>query len=295
MSEGLLRYILSSRFHNGLPEDCIAIALKQALLGLFDLHNSGLVHKCFSAGNIYVNFKPRPSSNVKIILGFAATIYDSELESPLYVSHGRELGIDSTVAILPRNPESRTMRVVQMGAAPEVFYSKCVVDLSLVQSPLFLYDDASTVHSDIWNDDHSIFQDVEYILQYWTLDMAKFGEQIKIKITSYEVEAGALLIPYIETFEYILRYWTLDLAKILVNGCGVCVQVWDVTADSAPKKYEGERVYLWKLCNDDYALSCIELFNSSRLGVGDEIGLFWDPRSSNFMFKLLSQVKGPTI
>ncbi|XP_049403672.1 uncharacterized protein LOC125867278 [Solanum stenotomum] len=116
--------------------------------------------------------------------------------------------------------------------------------------------------------------------------------QIKIKITSYEVEAGALLIPYIETFEYILRYWTLDLAKILVNGCGVCVQVWDVTADSAPKKYEGERIYLWKLCNDDYALSCIELFNSSRLAVGDEIGLFWDPRSSNFMFKLLSQVKG---
>ncbi|KAL3337781.1 hypothetical protein AABB24_030087 [Solanum stoloniferum] len=114
--------------------------------------------------------------------------------------------------------------------------------------------------------------------------------QIKIKITSYEVEAGALLIPYIKTFEYILRYWTLDLAKILVNGCGVCVQVWDVTMDNAPKKYEGERVYLWKLCNDDYALSCIELFNSSRLGIGDEIGLFWDPRSSNFMFKLLSQV-----
>ncbi|KAL3337757.1 hypothetical protein AABB24_030071, partial [Solanum stoloniferum] len=62
--------------------------------------------------------------------------------------------------------------------------------------------------------------------------------QIKIKITSYEVEAGALLIPYIETFEYILRYWTLDMAKILVNGCRVCVQVWDVTTDNAPKKYE---------------------------------------------------------
>ncbi|KAG5607125.1 hypothetical protein H5410_028617 [Solanum commersonii] len=108
---------------------------------------------------------------------------------------------------------------------------------------------------------------------------------IKIKITSYEVEAGALLIPYIKTFEYILRYWTLDLAKILVNGCGVCVQVWD--------KYEGEGAYLWKLCNDDYALSCIELFNSSRLGVGDEIGLFWDPRSSNFMFKLLSKENDP--
>uniref|UniRef100_M1A9X8 B3 domain-containing protein n=1 Tax=Solanum tuberosum TaxID=4113 RepID=M1A9X8_SOLTU len=116
--------------------------------------------------------------------------------------------------------------------------------------------------------------------------------QIKIKITSYEVEAGALLIPYIKTFEYILLYWTLDLAKILVNGGGVCVQVWDVTEDNAPNKYEGERVCLWNLCNDDYALSCIKLFNSRRLGVGDEIGLFWNPRSSNFMFKLLSR---PTI
>uniref|UniRef100_A0A3Q7HET4 TF-B3 domain-containing protein n=1 Tax=Solanum lycopersicum TaxID=4081 RepID=A0A3Q7HET4_SOLLC len=113
--------------------------------------------------------------------------------------------------------------------------------------------------------------------------------QIKIKITSYEIKAGALLIPYIETFEYIIRYWTLDMAKILVNGCGVYVQVWDVTEDNAPNKYEGEHVYLWKLCNDDYALSCIELFNNNNLGVGDEIGLFWDPRCSNFMFKLLDK------
>ncbi|KAG5606588.1 hypothetical protein H5410_028080 [Solanum commersonii] len=113
--------------------------------------------------------------------------------------------------------------------------------------------------------------------------------QIKIKITSYEVEARGLLIPYIETLKYILRYWTLDMAKALVNGCGVRVQVRYVTMDNAPKKYKGKSVYLWKLYNDDYALSCIELFNNSRLGVGGKIGLFWDPRSSNFMFKLLSQ------
>ncbi|WMV30974.1 hypothetical protein MTR67_024359 [Solanum verrucosum] len=76
MSEGSLRYILSTRFNNGLPEDCIAIALKQAFLGLFDLHNLGLIHKRFSAGNIYVNFKQTPISEVEIKLGFAATIYD---------------------------------------------------------------------------------------------------------------------------------------------------------------------------------------------------------------------------
>ncbi|XP_055808403.1 uncharacterized protein LOC129876947 [Solanum dulcamara] len=114
--------------------------------------------------------------------------------------------------------------------------------------------------------------------------------QIKIKITSGEVEARMLMIPFIETFEYILRYWTLEMAKILVNGCGVHVDVWDVTAENFPKKYEGESVCLWKLYNDDYSLLCIELFNDSRLGVGDEIGLFWDPRSLNFMFKLLSRV-----
>ncbi|KAK4716756.1 hypothetical protein R3W88_015094 [Solanum pinnatisectum] len=147
MSEGSLCYILSSRFHNGLLEDCIVIALKQALLGLFDLHNSGLIHKCFSAGNIYVNFNQRSSSNVEIRLGFAATIYGSELESPLFVSHGRELGIDSTVSIPPRNHGGLSLN--KWAAAPEVFYSKCVEDLSLVQSPLFLYDDACTVHSDI--------------------------------------------------------------------------------------------------------------------------------------------------
>ncbi|XP_027772723.1 serine/threonine-protein kinase BLUS1-like [Solanum pennellii] len=150
MSEGSLRYILSTRFHNGLPEDCIAIALKQALLGLFDLHFSGLVHKRFSAGNIYVNFK----SNVEIKLGFAATIYDSELESPLFVSHGTELGLDSTVAILPKNPGGipnlELGELYKWAAAPEVFYSKYEEELSQVPSPLYQDDNAHTVHSDIW-------------------------------------------------------------------------------------------------------------------------------------------------
>ncbi|KAL3337778.1 hypothetical protein AABB24_030085 [Solanum stoloniferum] len=154
MSEGSLRYILPTRFHNGLPEDCIAIALKQALLGLFDLHFSGLIHKRFSAGNIYVNFKQRPISNVEIKLGFAATIYDSELESPLSVNHGTELGLDSTVTILPKNPGGlpnlELCELYKWAAAPEVFYSKYEEDLSQVPSPLYQDDDAHTVHSDIW-------------------------------------------------------------------------------------------------------------------------------------------------
>ncbi|KAH0755169.1 hypothetical protein KY290_025439 [Solanum tuberosum] len=146
MSEGSLRYILSIRFNNGLPEDCIAIALKQALLGLFDLHDLGLIHKCFSAGNIYVNFKQTPISKVEIKLGFAATIYDSELESPISVSHQTELGADPTITILPKypggHPNLELRELYKWAAAPE-----CVEDQNQAQSP---YDDACTVHSDIW-------------------------------------------------------------------------------------------------------------------------------------------------
>jgi len=112
--------------------------------------------------------------------------------------------------------------------------------------------------------------------------------QIKKKITHDEVIVGKLMIPFFETFEYILRYWTLDEAKSLENGCDVPVGVCDVTEENIPKKYEGGSVCLRKLYNDDFYLSCIKLFNSRGLSVGNEIGLYWDPRSSSFIFKLLS-------
>ncbi|XP_055808377.1 B3 domain-containing protein At5g26805-like [Solanum dulcamara] len=115
--------------------------------------------------------------------------------------------------------------------------------------------------------------------------------QIKKKITLDEIVIRMLVIPFFEMFEYILRYWTLDMAKSLENGCGVCVDAWDVTEENVPKKYVGGSVCLRKLCNSDYSLSCVELFNGRGLGVGDEIGLYWDPRSSNLMFKLLSQAR----
>ncbi|KAJ8540403.1 hypothetical protein K7X08_030322 [Anisodus acutangulus] len=114
--------------------------------------------------------------------------------------------------------------------------------------------------------------------------------QIKKKITHDEIALGKLVVPFFETFEYILRYWKLDEAKSLVNGYGICVNVWDVTEENDPKKYEGGRVCFRKLYNDDYSLSCMELFNDRGLGVDDEIGLYWDPRNSSFMFKLLSKV-----
>ncbi|XP_055808420.1 uncharacterized protein LOC129876968 [Solanum dulcamara] len=116
--------------------------------------------------------------------------------------------------------------------------------------------------------------------------------QIKKKITHDEVDVGKLVIPFFETFEYILRYWKLDLANSLESRCGMPVNVWDATEENTPKKYEGGGVCLRKLYNDEFSLSCIELFKDHGLGIGDEIGLYWDPRSSSLMFKLLSQV-GP--
>ncbi|KAG5607210.1 hypothetical protein H5410_028702 [Solanum commersonii] len=85
--------------------------------------------------------------------------------------------------------------------------------------------------------------------------------QIKKKITHNEVILEKLVIPFLEMFEYILRYWKLDMAKSLTNR----------------KLYNG------------YSLSCMRLFNDRGLNVGDEVGLYWDPRSSSIMFKLLSQ------
>ncbi|KAK4718102.1 hypothetical protein R3W88_016440 [Solanum pinnatisectum] len=112
----------------------------------------------------------------------------------------------------------------------------------------------------------------------------------KINNTSYKIIVGMLIILFFEMFEYILRYWTLDVAKSLENGCSVCVDMCNVTEENVPKKYEGGSVWFRKLPNDDFSLWCIELFNYRRLGDGDEIGLYWDPRSSTLVFKLLSQI-----
>lgn len=47
------------------------------------------------------------------------------------------------------------------------------------------------------------------------------------------------------------------------------------------------------------SLQCNELFKDRVVGEGNEIGLYWDLRSSKLVFKLLSQVgsqwKGPLI
>ncbi|KAG5581163.1 hypothetical protein H5410_051790 [Solanum commersonii] len=98
--------------------------------------------------------------------------------------------------------------------------------------------------------------------------------QIKKNITHDKIVVGMLMIPFFVMFEYILQYWTLVMAKILENGCSVCVDMWDVTGRDVSKKYDGGSVWLRKVYNDDFALWCIELFRDCGLGDGDEIGLY---------------------
>ncbi|WMV30454.1 hypothetical protein MTR67_023839 [Solanum verrucosum] len=70
---------------------------------------------------------------------------------------------------------------------------------------------------------------------------------IKLNITHDEVVVRKLVIPFVETFEYILLYWTLDMAKSVENGYGMPVDMWDVTKENVPKKYEGGSVCLRNL------------------------------------------------
>ncbi|KAG5606683.1 hypothetical protein H5410_028175 [Solanum commersonii] len=57
-----------------------------------------------------------------------------------------------------------------------------------------------------------------------------------------------------------------------------------------PKKYQGGSFCLRNLYNDDFPLSCMELFNNCGFGDCDEIGIYWDPRSLSLMFQLLSPI-----
>ena len=64
--------------------------------------------------------------------------------------------------------------------------------------------------------------------------------------------------------------------------------MWDVTDGNVTKKYERGRIWIRKVYNDDFSIWCNDLFNDRELGDGEEIRLYWDPRSTSLVFKLLS-------
>ena len=111
--------------------------------------------------------------------------------------------------------------------------------------------------------------------------------KIKKTLIQYEVVTGKLVIPFTNTFDHIFRYWTLAMASHVVSGHKVSVVLWDVTDQSNPKRFSNDSIYFEMLPNDDHVLACMDLFKGRSLSVDDEIGLFWDLRSSTLQFKLL--------
>ncbi|XP_021899490.1 serine/threonine-protein kinase BLUS1-like [Carica papaya] len=75
MSSGSLHSIISSSFPDGLPEQCIAIVLKETLNALSYFHNQGCLHRDIKAGNILVD----GNGSVKLAdFGVSSSIYESD-------------------------------------------------------------------------------------------------------------------------------------------------------------------------------------------------------------------------
>ncbi|KAL9237165.1 hypothetical protein vseg_011749 [Gypsophila vaccaria] len=80
MSAGSLQSIIMSNFPTGLPENCIAIVLRETLKALMYLHDQGHVHRDVKAGNILVD----SNGGVKLgDFGVSAPIYDTNFDSKL--------------------------------------------------------------------------------------------------------------------------------------------------------------------------------------------------------------------
>ncbi|GMP66809.1 hypothetical protein CsSME_00027013 [Camellia sinensis var. sinensis] len=87
------------------------------------------------------------------------------------------------------------------------------------------------------------------------------------------------------------RHWTVDMANFVLYGNKAPVVVWDVTEDTNPLRYRSDNVYFEKASNADdfFVLGWLDLARTRLVNPGDEVGLYWDPRSGSFHFKLLNR------
>ncbi|XP_073013550.1 serine/threonine-protein kinase BLUS1 [Typha latifolia] len=75
MAAGSLHSIISSSYPDGLPEQCIAVVLKEVLHALSYLHGQGHIHRDIKAGNILVD----TDGSIKLAdFGVSASIYESQ-------------------------------------------------------------------------------------------------------------------------------------------------------------------------------------------------------------------------
>lgn len=119
---------------------------------------------------------------------------------------------------------------------------------------------------------------------------AAAGAEMRRVLSREEVVTGRIVVPFTEAFEHVFQHWTLGLSKRVVKGEKVNVVIWDVTNRFKPKRYS-KGVHIQILGNQDYAVSCMDLFSELGLGANDNIGLVWDPRRSAFLLHLIHKAR----
>ncbi|KAF0909959.1 hypothetical protein E2562_001212 [Oryza meyeriana var. granulata] len=116
MAAGSLHSILSHGFPDGLPEQCIAVVLKDTLRALCYLHEQGRIHRDIKAGNILVD----SDGSVKLAdFGVSASIYET---APATSSSAFSGPIHAPSAVLSSS-SFNDMAGTPYWMAPEVIHS----------------------------------------------------------------------------------------------------------------------------------------------------------------------------